>query len=1487
MLAGRVVGMPLAGGAADKAGNRYERLWTVYVLLDLLDGDAASIRIEVPGDEGSGAEFQVIQVDRTSWHQAKRQRDAGPWTIAALSNEGVLASWWSKIAAGGRIVFVSSTGAQELRELVERANDAASWNEFSAQFLTGEQASRFRRLRTAWGDPPEHAVYKALRQVEVVLIDEAKLRELVQVRLKTLVTGLAPTAAAVLADLVDGSVHQELTAAQVWDCFKQHEILPRNLPADVSVIRTLSTTVDRYLARLRRNYIGGRKLARPEAESAFAELVEGRRVLIAGAAGMGKSVVAGQVTELARGAGWKVLVMSADRLPQADTVEALGVALGLPDSPPIALAGAAGGGDCLLIVDQLDAVSVTSGRRPDGMELIEDLITDAAALPRLRVLLVCRQFDLDNDRQLRAVATHGDSSVIGVGPFERGVILQMLADAGLATSLPVQLVELLAVPQHLAIYLGQAAAASTDPLTIRTLTDLYDRYWRTKRQACRTSRGDGDGWEEVIDALVDYMSAHQSLHVPAAALDSVDRQIGVMASENVLNVEDQAVSFVHETFFDYCYARRFVGRGHNLAQLLTAGEQDLFRRAQVRQILTYERATVFDKYRSDLAWLLGSHQVRMHVKALIVALMQTVADPRPAEWEVLAPIAAADGPLRDRLWQALRRNPAWFTVLQKAGAWAQWLGHRDRFVVDRALWLLSGMTHEHGDAAATVLRSLSRDEHWPSRVRGFLLSADVSAGRQLFDILVQAVRDRHFDGEDTSDIWHVARRLVEGRPEWAAEIIATLFAQALAGGVTNPFEGRGPLAIRYDRMEGEIVRATARSAPLGLVQLLLPHVLEIARRNSRPDWSCGDLLPDALWGHRPFESRTSLADDLFDGLADALRHLAQDAPDVAAEAFARLRADPHQVAWLLLARGYAANPERFADSAVQWLASTPGALHLGYPDAEHWVSRDLVSAISPVCGEEKLGRLVEAVIGYTTPYERTYEGLRVRGFGEFCLLNAIDPARRSERAERRLAELRRKFLMEDVPPPRGFRGGVIPPPIPEARARKMSDNQWLRAMARHDQSGPQFDSHGNFTGDAGTQAQVLEDLTRESPERYARLLLRMTHETTRPYVGAVLQGLRGAHLDPTLLLSVCQHVERIGNGTTARYLAELVQADAAMAIPDEILDMIARFAVEHPEPVPPDGVRPAYATNDWEATRGAAALAIGELIRQHNDLLYRFQETIERLATDPAWSVRHQAVVALTVTLYRDAALSIDLFQRSFTDVDDEHLSDDYIERFINHAIRRGHYGDIADVVTRQVASGVENARLAGVRQLTVAAYHNTQLDPLVDEAIADDAPMRAAAVKVVADNLTVPIRRDRAFELLAQAFDDPTPEVRSAAITCFYGLEDQPLGDYAPLLNALVNSRAIGDNIGTILHVLTQARQPLPAVTLDLCSRILAHHQDSLGDLTSSSARMGHYLVPLVVRLHAQHSDPTIRRRCLDLIDQLVAAGAEGVDKGLAAVER
>lgn len=1483
--------MPVSGGASDKAGNSYERRWTVFALIDLLAGSAEALRIEVPGDTGVGSEFRLVVGGVAHWHQAKRQRAAGPWSVAALVTEGVLGPWQRNLALGDRCVFVSGTGADELRELSERATAAQTWEEFRDVFSTDRKSKvNLERLRRAWPELADESLLLALRQVTVRTIGESELAAWIIDRLKPLVVGLEPqTIAAVLAQLADDSLHIELTPSDVWTHLSGRGAAPRNLASDTRLVAEVRGSVDAHLNRLRTLYIGGRVLHRSESDAVADQLDTGRRVIVTGAAGAGKSVVMADVIGNMSERGWPMLVLSADRLPEAATATQLGLALGLPDSPVTILAAISTGADALLVIDQLDAVSVTSGRHPEHLDVISDLLREALGFPNIRVLLACRQFDIDHDRALRGVLLDDEAGVVHVGSLSAEQVTGALVAAGLPTSLPPRLASLLVVPLHLALYVELLQAGVENVGSARTLNELYDRYWDVKRNACRSARDGADDWILVVERLVGRMNDQQSLSIPQAVVDDLDQQVKVMASEGVLTVSQGRVAFFHETFFDYCFARQFLAADQDLRELLGTVGQDLFRRAQVRQILSFERSSNTQAYLADLAWLLTSPDVRLHIKSLVVALFDTVA-PTAAEWQLLQPIASDPAsPLHLRTWQAIRNNSAWFDVLDRAGAWQQLLrGGGEQ--AERALWALTGADSTHPARVRELLENAPSDV-WPSRRRWVLQIVDVHRAREYVDILLGAIEDGEFDEPDW-DFEHTLDELGKAQPAWGAEVLEAYLRRTTSDDDMSPLSTSGERGRRRLLDGTDEIRAIGEGAPREFVDRVLPYLLGAMEAQARPEWQRTDLVPDDIWTHRIFGWGSTFADALFDAAGKALARLAEVDAAHAAAVFRTLRTSGFESAAVLLARGLAGNPPAFADEAADWLSSSDGARHLGYNSGPAWISRELVAAISPYCSPAAFEQLVDALLFYAPPLERTKDGLRARGYTELCLLNGLDVARRPRRVVARLAELARKFHRDDVSPPEGPIGGAVPPPIPEERARRMSDANWLDAMRHYSTTGDSPWRGGRFVGDAWSQSQVLESVSKEDPERFARLLLRLSDDIHEAYISAILRGITEAHVNDQLLLDVCRRVRDLGMSDANRWLVRLIESHSAGPVADELVETVAAIATGDPDPAPrsPD--------DEWESgsidsatlnsTRSAAAFAIGNLLAEDPGRLSLVEPTLHTLAVDPNAEVRVGAVVAITPLLYSTPDLGLALFHLAVRDLSAVALGSRYVERFLHHAVQVRRYADIAPVLTFMLKEPGEDNRQAAARQLSFAAFYDPDLDAHVDALLIEsDVAIRAAVVSVVADNITYAARRDRSVAVISLALHDSDEGVRDAAARAFYNLGDEPLTQYVDLITAFAQSPALKDGAASALHSLESSRHPLPTEVLDVCEAFVAAHESSIGDIRTAAAGGVSYVVRLVLRMHSQHTDQAVRERCLDLIDKLVVFRAFNIESDLDTIER
>jgi hypothetical protein len=206
-------------------------------------------------------------------------------------------------------------------------------------------------------------------------------------------------------------------------------------------------------------------------------------------------------------------------------------------------------------------------------------------------------------------------AVVTVERLSRHVVVELLQRLGLAPDrFQEKQLELLSVPLHFSLLAEIVADRSVDPGAFETSKDLYDRFWDRKQKLVALRVGRAVAWTPVIDTLSRYMSEREVLAAPVPVLDQYGSDADAMVSERVLIRSGDRYGFFHEEFFDYCFARRFLGRGDSLIPFLKEREQHLFRRTQVRQILMHERESDPGRYRGDLKELLTRPDIRLHIR---------------------------------------------------------------------------------------------------------------------------------------------------------------------------------------------------------------------------------------------------------------------------------------------------------------------------------------------------------------------------------------------------------------------------------------------------------------------------------------------------------------------------------------------------------------------------------------------------------------------------------------------------------------------------------------------------------------------------------------------------------------------------------------------------------------------------------------------------------------------------------------------------------
>jgi hypothetical protein len=1495
--------MPLPGGPADKLGNRYEQWWTVSQLVEMIQGGADAIRIEDP--RADNVEFVIYRASQSEMHQAKTGEN---WTLAKMArgDRNLLQAIGAHLAAAdAEFVFVSNSGATELSELAERARQAESLEEFGAHFLAAqEHAKNFEKLKTAWNCDTSVA-FDRVRRVHVRTIDEKGIEQQVRSSIQAcfLVDPAAVTAE--LRTLVLDSVHKQITRDGLVEHLAQHgfplrRVNPRNA-ADV-----ISEATKRYLDGARSKLIGHKIIPRA-ATQVLLQKFDGatRDSLLTGKAGAGKTACVVEFIDALQVRGVPVLAFRLDRLEAVQTTRALGDRLGLEESPALVLAEAAKGREAVLVIDQLDAVSTTSGRTSGLFDAVEGLLNEVRGLrvkAPLRVVLVCREFDWKNDPELNKLL-QTEQAKVEVGEFFPDETKRLLAETGFSPSVfrEPQL-KMLRLPQNLSLFLESGFDRREAPV-FDTGKELFDRYWDAKRDAVTLrAQGTPDQWNEALGILSEEMTRTQQLYVPREKLDRISSgYLKLMVSEGVLTFDGKRYGFGHESFFDYVFARSFTSQDQHLVPFLTGSEQHLFRRAQVRQVLTYLRDADGSRYREELSALLADQRVRIHLKDLAIGLLASVSEPSYDEWVIfehlLQPFFAAAVERRtnaDRFaelaWRHFWGSPSWFGYAKDQGLIREWLASDKSGLVNVAVGYLLAHVRRVPDAVADLFRPYTQSGgDWPQRVRSVIEWADHSSSRSLFDLTLQLIDRGTLDEArgpiaSNSTFWSMFYGLATKRPEWIPEVIDHWLRRRLA---LKQAKGEDPEGIfGADVFAAEAFKKASDAAPAAYIQHVLPIVLEIADRAAR---QVPPPRRDSVWPILYKTTHPSAGGACLGGLVAAFATLAKDARVNFRETIERLRQGDTYLSNFLLLNLYTAGGGQFADEAVLLLSDQPWRFECGFADSPRWTARELIRITAPLCSAENRTRLEKVLFDYKPSFEQK----KVMGRASYGLLSAIPAELRSQKIKAGYQELERKF---DAPPqpPRGMAFGYVRSPIESKAADKMSDEQWLRAIAKYNSDDRQYSYRDPFKGGADELAVMLKGYVEKEPERFARLALRFPAGTNPAYYVHVLDGLKAARIPLQLKLDVTRKVYAEDANQCGTAIADLLGSIEG-TLPDDAVEMLAWLGTEHPDPEREMWREDAkiggkyfggdILNNGINTTRGRAAEAIRDLILRDGPQLGRFRGTLDRMVRDKSTAVLSCTASTLLAVADHDEEVALELF-RVIDFADDRLLATPNVYEFIRRGLRV-HCERLRPLIERMLRSEHAAVLEGGACLAAIAAFEHPEAADLRDQAVAGNESVKLGIARVAASNITSPECRDWCEQRLISLFDDESEKVREAATQCFPQLEEQPLRSYVGLISAFCNSKSYAQHSFPLLHLLENSPHRLPGLTCWVCEKFFSRFSNENRNVRTSRAGNQPTVAKLIFRTYDQHQGDEWAKPCLDVIDQLCLEGIGEAQKEMAEFER
>ena len=603
--------------------------------------------------------------------------------------------------------FVSQDNAKDLRTLTEKAQESESCSQYIENALSKDQKENiFPQLCDYWHQSQE-TTFEWLNRCIVKIIPDKEIAAINESFSDLYFHQAGNSAFPVLRDILENNFNKQLSTETLREIIRRHNVLKfKEWAFDPTIQHRLSEETAAYLASYSPFGAGNEIITRPQTKSLIDELLDqngSELILLTGVAGSGKSGVVRAAIERLRQHDIPHLAFRVDQLLQYSSRESLGKALlGREESPVSTLKGTSPSNSSVLFIDQVDAISEISGRDGQIKEVVFRLIQDAHLFGNIKIVAVCRTFDLESDPRLKDLKNKNRTRQIDIPLLNWSTDVEpVLKKKGADITLfkePQR--RLLCLPVNLAVFLEIGDFG----LPFLSRTSLHEALLKKKEREIPKNRKISWSPTKALTKLCDWMTARQQLSAPASVLDEYLNASDILVSEGLIINSRGQLNFFHESFFDHVFARAFVHGNQSVVQLLNSAEQHLFRRTQVRQILESLRQNDYHRYLTELSDMLSCSTVRFHIKSAVCQWLNTVENPSEEEFQIISQCDGTPDKLNPLFRQAIL-STNWFELLNGKG----WIHneihgiHNER--IEQILLWLGYIAGDHPQAISELLKS--------------------------------------------------------------------------------------------------------------------------------------------------------------------------------------------------------------------------------------------------------------------------------------------------------------------------------------------------------------------------------------------------------------------------------------------------------------------------------------------------------------------------------------------------------------------------------------------------------------------------------------------------------------------------------------------------------------------------------------------------------------------------------------------------------------
>lgn len=383
---------------------------------------------------------------------------------------------------------------------------------------------------------------------------------------------------------------------------------------------------------------------------------EGNLCLLVGDAGVGKSAVLKDLISILSEEDIKYLCV------KSDAIDDNGNPVSLSDMQDTLAYYSTEADKMILIVDQIDALSQSLTNDRTHLNMMMAVLSSLNNWPNARAVVSCRKYDLEYDSVLNSLKDK--STIVEIGELtekEVTIALNKLED-GLDKKIDRVTAKMLRTVQMLDSF-SILFRRNKSKVNFNSQIELYDALWDTV--ICDSSpQYDVESREHLMYKIVETIQIAGTLNPQFIPDSSQKRAYEYLASNGLIRRDESAVSFFHQSFYEYTLARHYSETGSLFSDDLKKEIQGLEIRSTVKAVLDFKRGHDTAKFVDEARSILEDPDIRLHLKLLTLSVLAFVNNPSRVEKALVADVCQKD----ERLLMYFLRgvnSSNWFQTIRK------------------------------------------------------------------------------------------------------------------------------------------------------------------------------------------------------------------------------------------------------------------------------------------------------------------------------------------------------------------------------------------------------------------------------------------------------------------------------------------------------------------------------------------------------------------------------------------------------------------------------------------------------------------------------------------------------------------------------------------------------------------------------------------------------------------------------------------------------